>query len=292
MMSALRLTRTIPRRGWSIRIKANYASNFGRFMSVDQYKASAGPTEPMSWNRYAYALTDPNNLNDPSGRLACDPDLNDTFCGTGDDFIAGSGAPADPADLALQIMWINFLVNGIVHALDAANPWNPAQGQDIDCTIQEWYRPVVVAGKATNNYHIILITIIHGILTTYEGEPNPSPALPNSFCDPATSACPSNSLLAGVTIPNPNATGGLGKQLASLMGPWLCPKIGAIATANTAYNRHQLHYVINGQPNSNSYAFTMLSSAGLLFPGSPFGPPPVSVPGWGYNVLTNPEGYQ
>ena len=47
-----------------------YASNFGRFMSPDPYKASAGPKDPGSWNRYSYTRGDPANDNDPEG-LTC-----------------------------------------------------------------------------------------------------------------------------------------------------------------------------------------------------------------------------
>jgi hypothetical protein len=39
----------------------------GRFMSPDPYKASAGPKDPGSWNRYAYTRGDPVNRGDPSG---------------------------------------------------------------------------------------------------------------------------------------------------------------------------------------------------------------------------------
>ena len=165
------------------------------------------------------------------------------------------------------------------------------QSGGADCTIQEWYRPVIAAGKDTGYNHVVIVTIASGVLTTYEGEPNPTPALPNSLCNPMNGPCPTNSLLTGVTTSNPSGVGGLGQLLFSLTGPTLCAKIGSFAETNTAYNRHQLHYVDNGQPNSNSYAFTLFFNAGLLFPGSPFGPPP-NVPGWGYNVLTNPDGYQ
>jgi RHS repeat-associated protein len=47
-----------------------YASNFGRFMSPDPYKGSAGPKDPRSWNRYSYTRGDPANDNDPEG-LTC-----------------------------------------------------------------------------------------------------------------------------------------------------------------------------------------------------------------------------
>jgi len=39
----------------------------GRFVSADQYQASAGPRDPGSWNRYAYVGGDPINFKDPRG---------------------------------------------------------------------------------------------------------------------------------------------------------------------------------------------------------------------------------
>ncbi|MCC6537765.1 MAG: RHS repeat-associated core domain-containing protein [Bryobacterales bacterium] len=48
-----------------------YATGAGRFMSADPYKASAGASEPGSWNRYAYVEGDPVNFNDPSGLARC-----------------------------------------------------------------------------------------------------------------------------------------------------------------------------------------------------------------------------
>ena len=41
----------------------------GRFMSPDPYQASSGADNPGSWNRYAYAESDPLNFYDPSGRF-------------------------------------------------------------------------------------------------------------------------------------------------------------------------------------------------------------------------------
>src|SRR5271165_5778963 len=54
-----------------------YASNFGRFMSSDRYKASGRAKDPGSWNRYAYTRGDPANRFDPSGRFDCDPEDDD-----------------------------------------------------------------------------------------------------------------------------------------------------------------------------------------------------------------------
>ncbi len=42
-----------------------YASTFGRFVTPDPYKASGGPSDPGSWNRYVYVTGDPVNYYDP-----------------------------------------------------------------------------------------------------------------------------------------------------------------------------------------------------------------------------------
>jgi RHS repeat-associated protein len=49
-----------------------YASNWGRFMSPDPYRASGGPSDPGSWNRYSYVEGDPVNFGDPRGTTICD----------------------------------------------------------------------------------------------------------------------------------------------------------------------------------------------------------------------------
>ena len=45
-----------------------YASTFGRFLTPDPYQASGGPSDPQTWNRYAYVRGDPMNFYDRSGR--------------------------------------------------------------------------------------------------------------------------------------------------------------------------------------------------------------------------------
>jgi RHS repeat-associated protein len=48
-----------------------HSSGDGRFLSPDPYQASAGPSDPGSWNRYAYVTGDPINYNDPAGLQGC-----------------------------------------------------------------------------------------------------------------------------------------------------------------------------------------------------------------------------
>jgi len=55
-------------------MQARYYSNTqGRFSSVDPLLASGIPTNPKTWNRYAYALNNPLRFSDPTGLMACPP---------------------------------------------------------------------------------------------------------------------------------------------------------------------------------------------------------------------------
>jgi RHS repeat-associated protein len=69
-----------------------YSNVQGRFMTPDPYQGSNGgsgtASNPQSWNRYAYALGDPANRIDSTGRYSCGPD--DPNCNPGCD-------PSDPS---------------------------------------------------------------------------------------------------------------------------------------------------------------------------------------------------
>ena len=66
-------------------------------MTPDPYRASGGPADPGSWNRYAYVQGDPVNFYDPSGQLIAVP-LGDGGGGGfgGDPFYGGGGFGGDP----------------------------------------------------------------------------------------------------------------------------------------------------------------------------------------------------
>ena len=76
----------------------DYANNryhqpgMGRFMTADPYAASGGPSDPGSWNRYAYTRGDPVNRADPGGTEDCPAGFN--FC---------SNIPSQPIQSSVEL---------------------------------------------------------------------------------------------------------------------------------------------------------------------------------------------
>ncbi len=67
--------------GLDYAVNRYYSSGLGRFMSPDPYRASGGPADPGSWNRYSYANGDPVTFTDREGLLA-NPCLDPIDCPT------------------------------------------------------------------------------------------------------------------------------------------------------------------------------------------------------------------
>ncbi|MGJ5819165.1 RHS repeat-associated core domain-containing protein [Paludibaculum fermentans] len=57
-----------------------YASSWGRFTTADPYRASGGPTDPQSWNRYTYVGNEPVGFMDPAGLQMMALDVVNTTC--------------------------------------------------------------------------------------------------------------------------------------------------------------------------------------------------------------------
>ena len=80
-----------------------YSNTYGRFMTPDPYQASGGPSDPQSWNRYAYTRGDPVNRRDPLGLADCETcdDGVDGYCPAAVESCAplgGTGGGGDPND--------------------------------------------------------------------------------------------------------------------------------------------------------------------------------------------------
>jgi RHS repeat-associated protein len=74
-----------------------YASTLARFTSPDPYMASGGPTDPQSWNQYAYTRGDPVNRFDPAGLQDCTPKADGSFnCGSVTGTASPGNVPLDP----------------------------------------------------------------------------------------------------------------------------------------------------------------------------------------------------
>lgn len=95
-----------------------YSNAYGRFMTPDPYQASGGPTDPQSWNRYAYVNGDPVNTNDTVGLAAqlfyapSDIDTGNGLDGGGDLFVEGPDATTAGLDPGLLVTWNVFLQIG------------------------------------------------------------------------------------------------------------------------------------------------------------------------------------
>jgi RHS repeat-associated protein len=68
-----------------------YSSIYGRFNTPDPYSASGGPSDPSSWNRYAYVGNDPANRFDPVGNDWWDPNTNTLYGDLGGGSGGGGG---------------------------------------------------------------------------------------------------------------------------------------------------------------------------------------------------------
>ena len=65
-------------------------------MTPDPYQAAGGPSDPQSWNQYAYTRGDPVNRYDPGGLDDCDPNDPENPCLPGGTITTGGGRGNNP----------------------------------------------------------------------------------------------------------------------------------------------------------------------------------------------------
>jgi RHS repeat-associated protein len=254
-----------------------YASNFGRFMSADRYKAKPGVKDPGSWNRYSYTRSDPVNRLDPSGRFDCDPD--DDACeqeptsgpcavGSGVGFI---GDDSDPSD-----------------ATPCASP-QPQQKPPPtpSCSVQLWERPVPINASPAGHTYLVLYDsawpAAEDVLV--QGGPVGPPLLKILGFGGLYGYITPGSATATGPMPSSNPNLASNTEIDDITGPAACEDASEIWNLVFDYDNGPLAtYSILGLVgfyNSNSFTFTLLSDVNLNGPGwQPVG----WTPGWGKQV--------
>jgi hypothetical protein len=99
-----------------------YSNAYGRFMTPDPSASSAHPSDPQTWNRYAYTVGDPVNRLDPSGLDYTDPTTDGSQgcmvagdydasiqCDFGGGFVESGASSIDPG---WAVLWSVYLQAG------------------------------------------------------------------------------------------------------------------------------------------------------------------------------------
>src|SRR5579875_449941 len=88
-----------------------YGSALGRFLSPDPANAGADPTDPQSWNAYAYVRNNPLALVDPMGLCTFDAEGNAVEDENGACYEGGFGGSVTvvaQAPEAIPLIWVSF----------------------------------------------------------------------------------------------------------------------------------------------------------------------------------------
>jgi RHS repeat-associated protein len=273
-------------------LNRHYDPRQGRFLNPDPYEASAGASDPQSWNRYAYVQNDPVNRADPTGLLLCSAEFS--HCqGFGPSLLMSTGG-------GLGGGWYGGpIIGGIFSISIWAFPWptpapapapEPEDSVDPECSLNVQYRPVSGTGQnhAYISYRVESGPVPAGFLErgVLEGQPQINP--------PVLVTVP---MQPGGSIPHPPDWGNLemthnaagrGNNPArdprfgpQLWGPEVCDAIADMIAAVDRYNsRSPVKYNPLLGPNSNSAARYLLEAGGVA---SYFRRPP-NVPGWDVQI--------
>jgi RHS repeat-associated protein len=258
-----------------------YSNQFGRFMTADRYTASDGPSNPGSWNRYAYVQGDPINANDPRGMylvwIGDDPGFIDWGDGGGGGGGGVGGCLIDSFDPVPN----PFCDSGPV----LPPPSDPKPPPMPTCSISLYGRPTPTDNSPADHTYIDAMTIFANGVTTQEII-DAGPILGLSLTGVVLNGWVTPGSIGFYAADNPALS--TNHQIGSAYtGADACQDIQKISAETIQYDKGTL-VTYNPVPtlylggwNSNSFAFTLLNSIGIAFS---FGDLPRWTPGWGYQV--------
>ena len=255
-----------------------YSAGLGRFLTTDRSGRNVEPTNPISWNHFAYANGDPVGKSDPSGSCA-EGDASCNACPEGDPGCSCPDQtclcdPTDPTSPCYQ-QTCSAAANGFEPDPEAiagpgcSGPPPPPQTAPDTCDVS------LYAQSAGPSWDPFVHTDL--LLTDY---------------DPNTSASQSAYLESGPVVFNPNANWAFqvffghswnneffqpaplynNKQnlvynfASSYSSSQLCAAINVLGSEYSAYKNSTTIYRPIYGPNSNSFAGTFLRGANLTLP--------------------------
>ncbi len=276
-----------------------YSSQWGRFTSPDPYANSVALNDPTSWNRYAYARADPVNHFDPSGLDDEPPFACDLFGGC-------HGCPTDWGDI-----WDGFIAT--------PSPYGPVCPQSgsimpvlgpglpqfsINCMVTLMYRPVEpnpqpgVLGLALESanhayidvktfYELLYQGTAHVFTAEFVMEGMPQYPTPNATRLWGNLEGVQETVYNGEVAGDPKDHPATDPKFGSYAGPGVCAHVSALEAAAAAFPKNVPYFPvpeaawlfgITGE-NSNFYAWSLLTTAGLGFAAPP------DAPGWPGSVV-------
>jgi RHS repeat-associated protein len=248
----------------------------GRFLTPDPYQPSAGPSNPGSWNRYAYAGGDPIKYKDPGGRELCDPDSDscggDWTCGanwmtdaslSGPCADGGGGGDGGGGFCEGGNQFFNSNTGSCEDDTSAGEESAPPP----DCSLELEYW---TAAKTGRSHASLVVTDSSGYTFTMQGQPQYYP-----FPHRGRHGVPTWGNLEVSNTPGNIGDQQWGNTLTSSIDPSLCAQISDIETAEDFYSKNMVTYKPWG-PNSNSLVAWLLQSG---YVSSYFTAPPKTT-GW------------
>jgi len=276
-----------------------YNNVSGHFLTADP-RSGGSVNNPASWNRYAYAGSDPVGNMDPSGLDWCPAGAGSDIC----EYMEGLPSD-DPGGMCVEAAWtfgfsaidgacsgmemglgtVGLLAEAAMEGEMAQEPAPPPL-----CSIDVFTRGVPFEGSPANHTYVEISDPALGIDDVLEGGPtNPH--------NPVSRKRATWGNLIGYTDPiiNGTITGGLkgtnpvtNRQLLSETGGAdVCDNVSALLGSVMAYNAGTLvNYapLPNGSTtfNSNSFTYTLLNQIGLS--GAATTALGTWTPGWGQLV--------